>query len=486
MLKDLFKDKIVHKIFGTAGSGKTTFLINKIDELFKSGVKPEEICFVSFTKKAVDEMVDRMSTKFPKYKRNQFCYFKTLHALCYSFSDNKNIMQHKDLLSIANDMGLQLSIYQSTEEGGGTKQGDKIITIESLSRLRMVSLKQQWSDCNFDDCPFYMVEEWYKNLSKYKLDNDKIDFTDLLENYNLPSLKDVKHFIVDEAQDLSPLQWNVVDKMTKNCEKIYLAGDDDQAIYNWAGADVNFMLNLKCQEETVLDKTHRLPKKVYDISREILKNIKIRRPKEKTPERDDGNVFIEDSFDSVNFKKEENYLILVRNRYQINRIKNRLDELGLPYLFFNQSSTDCKEIKAIVSWEKFRKTGEIPYKDFEEIQNYSTFLKKHKKDKIPQNLLVEWYKIMNIMPISKSNYFRILLSNGYKFRDVPKIKISTIHQAKGGECENVILLTDMSHTTFKTINTDDEHRVWYVAVSRCKKNLTIIREQSNKYYKIYK
>jgi superfamily I DNA/RNA helicase len=484
MINNLFKETTVQKIFGTAGAGKTTFLINKVDEMFKSNLKPEEICFVSFTKKAVEEMIERIIIKFPQYKKEQFSYFKTLHALCYSFAENKNIMQQKDLIEIARNMGLDISNYQSTEEGGGTKQGDKIITIESLSRLRMVSLKQQWKDCNFDDCPFYLVSDWDNNLKNYKEKNNKVDFTDLLSKYNGGSLVGVKRFIIDEAQDFSPLQWSVVDKMTRCCEKVYLAGDDDQAIYNWAGADPDYILNLKCQEETVLDKTYRLPKQVYKVSRQILKNIKNRKPKENEPDRDDGKVIREDSFESISFDKNEEYLILVRNRFQISKIKETLEELGLPYISFNQSSTDCKEIKAITAWERFRKRGELPYRDFETIQGYSTFLKKCTKDNIDKKLMIEWYKVMNLMPISRSNYFRNLLENGYKFRDEPKIKVSTIHQAKGGESNNVILLTDMSYTTYQNVNSDDEHRVWYVAVSRAKKNLTIVREQSNKYYKI--
>ena len=485
MIDNLFQTTKVRKIFGTAGAGKTTELIRTINELFENGVKPEEICFVSFTKKAVDEMIERMVSKFPNYTRERFNSFKTLHALCYSIADNKNILQQKDFFTIARDMGMQISTYQSTEEGGGSKQGDKVLTVESLSRLRMVSLKQQWRDCNFEDCPFVLVEDWSNHLKEYKKQHNKIDFTDLLENYRSGALKHIKHFIIDEAQDLSPLQWSVVDQMTKQCEKVYLAGDDDQAIYNWAGADVNYILKLKSDEETVLDKTHRLPKKVYSISREILKKIKNRKPKENEPDRDDGTVLLEDSFESIDFEKNEEYLILVRNRFQTSKIIQRMEELGLPYIAFNQSSTDCKEIKAIVAWERFRKTKEITYRDFEAIQGYSTFLRKFKKDSIPENLLLPWFKVMNLMPVSKSNYFRIFLENGYKFRDEPKIKISTIHQAKGGEADNVILLTDMSHTTFQNVNSEDEHRVWYVAVSRCKKNLIIVREQTNKYYRLY-
>ena len=49
--------------------------------------------------------------------------------------------------------------------------------------------------------------------------------------------------MVDEAQDLTPLQWDMVVKIAKNVDRVYIAGDDDQAIYEWNGADVRFVSN---------------------------------------------------------------------------------------------------------------------------------------------------------------------------------------------------------------------------------------------------
>lgn len=483
MINNLFQNIPVEKIFGTAGAGKTTYLINKIEQLFKSKIEPEDIAFVSFTNKAVDEMVERMVLKFPQFKKEQFSKFKTIHAISYQSATNKNIMQQKDFLTIAKSMGMEVSIFQTAEEGAGIKQGDRVITIEALSRLRMVSLEQQWRKCNFEDCPLHMVKDWQKNLNLYKKEHNLIDFTDMLERYNGDPIN-VKYFFIDEAQDLCPLQWHVLDEMTKNCEQIFIAGDDDQAIYNWAGADVEYILGIKSEEETILAKSHRLPKNIYDLSRVVLKRIKNRKPKEAEPTKVDGEITYVNSFESIKFDEEQDYLVLVRNRYQLKYIKERIEMFGLPYSIFNKSSTDCDEVKSIIAWEQLRKGKEIDYREFENVKNFSTILKPFLRDNIPDDLKLEWYKVMNLMQAKKSAYFRVLLEKGYKFSSNPKIKLSTIHQAKGGECENVIIITDVGSTTWKTIASDDEHRVWYVAVSRAKQNLTIVREQSNKFYKI--
>ena len=56
---------------------------------------------------------------------------------------------------------------------------------------------------------------------------------------------------IDEAQDLSPLQWKLYDILKQKSKDIYLAGDDDQAIFAWAGADVNRFINEPAKERSI-------------------------------------------------------------------------------------------------------------------------------------------------------------------------------------------------------------------------------------------
>lgn len=484
MIKDLFKKPKIVKIFGTAGAGKTTHLIDRLDKLFKEGNSPERIAFASFTNKAVDEMVDRLLLKFPKFSKAQFNYFKTIHALCYKTSPNKNLMKPEDFIKIAKALNLEVSYYSANEEGGGAKKGDRVLTVESLSRLKMKTLQEQWQECAFHDCPFYLITDWKKALDSYKAKNRMIDFTDLLESYNGAPL-DVDYFFIDEAQDLSPLQWKVLDQMAANCKTVFIAGDDDQLIYNWAGAEVEYILDIRHDEEVILDKSHRLPTNIYKLTREVLSRIKKRKPKDSLPVQKEGKIEIVNSFESIDFDKNQEYLILVRNKIKSRALIDRMEYLGFPYYSYGNSSIDCPEITAIKIWEKFRKNKIIDYKSFEKCQKLSTLLSKEDKDSIPEKIIkMPWFEVFNIISLKKVNYFRRLLEKGHKLSENPKIKISTIHQAKGGECENVIVITDVSKTTWKNIKSDDEHRVWYVAISRAKKNLTIVREQSELYYKI--
>lgn len=484
MIEELFKDISVTKIFGTAGAGKTTKLIEIVDDLLKSGVEPERIAFCSFTKKAVDEMVARILTKYKNKTDKNFPYFKTIHALCYASSSNKKIMGYKDFSFIANSLGLKISYAVNPEDCGGDMSGDKVVTIESLSRLRMVELEKQWNECGFVDIPLYLVYEWKRCLNLYKKDKKMIDFTDLLENYKGGQLP-VDYIIIDEAQDLAPLQWKILNIMAQNCKKVFIAGDDDQLIYKWAGADVDYILGIKNEEEIILSKSHRLPSNIYHLTRDVLKRIRVRKAKECEPTKEDGNIIRLQSIDDLQFKNDENYLILIRNKFLNFEISESLKSRGLPFVSFGKSSIDDSDIKTIYIWENYRKTKSITATDFLRCSKLSSFLGKFDKNNLPTKYFeFSWFEIFDLLPKNKIVYYRTVLSKGYKLNKEPNIKISTIHQAKGGESDNVIVFTDVTQNTWKNINSDDEHRVWYVAISRSRKNLYIINGQSTRYYKI--
>ena len=91
-----------------------------------------------------------------------------------------------------------------------------------------------------------------------------------------------------------------------------------------------------------------------------------------------------------------------------------------------------------------------------------------------------WYDVFTAVSPQMSAYIRSMRINGEDLRVPPRVKISTIHGAKGGEAENVALLQDQTANTLKASKKsiskqDEEHRVWYVGVTRAKQNLFLIR-----------
>ena len=85
------------------------------------------------------------------------------------------------------------------------------------------------------------------SYANYKSTFGLMDFTDLIIRFANEAdhlMPPLKICFLDEAQDLSPLQWDIAHKLDEKSERMYVAGDDDQAIYRWAGADVNHFINL--------------------------------------------------------------------------------------------------------------------------------------------------------------------------------------------------------------------------------------------------
>ena len=106
----------------------------------------------------------------------------------------------------------------------GTALGDRLSRIEHLARLRKVTIKEQWLESNFHDVNMPSVLQWVEALAIYKRSRGLMDYTDLLEKFNTEL--DVDIVIVDEAQDLSSLQWDVIRKASTQAKQVYLAGDD--------------------------------------------------------------------------------------------------------------------------------------------------------------------------------------------------------------------------------------------------------------------
>ena len=97
-----------------------------------------------------------------------------------------------------------------------------------------------------------------------------------------------------------------------------------------------------------------------------------------------------------------------------------------------------------------------------------------------------WFEAFDDAPSRDVQYLRKMRSNGEKLNEGPRITLSTIHGAKGGESQNVVLLTDLSENTMKAYekNADDENRLFYVGATRTKEHLHIITPQQE--YKGYK
>jgi DNA helicase-2/ATP-dependent DNA helicase PcrA len=283
------------RIFGPPGTGKTTTLLNMVDKALESGVLPQEIAFLAFTKKAATEAKERAAERFSLDAKNDLIFFRTLHSLALSMTDisSEQIMQPEHYKELSHAIGVELfgSKQGSDDFMDLAKTNDPLLGLINLARLRKVPLREQYNESELD-VDWNTVNYVDKSLRKYKLMYNLCDFTDMLELFveQAPTFKHrFKLTFLDEAQDLSPLQWDIAHILDDMSDKMYCAGDDDQAIYRWAGADVDHFINLDGGSE-ILAQSYRVPSSVHAVAENISNRISRRFPKRYEPKTDRGQV----------------------------------------------------------------------------------------------------------------------------------------------------------------------------------------------------
>ena len=92
-------------IYGPPGTGKTTKLLNIMEEAIAEGVRPERIAFLSFTRKAAQEAIDRACEKFNLDEKN-FPHFRTLHSLAFRWVgfNKEDVMKAADMRFIGKNL----------------------------------------------------------------------------------------------------------------------------------------------------------------------------------------------------------------------------------------------------------------------------------------------------------------------------------------------------------------------------------------------
>ena len=493
------------RIFGPPGTGKTTTLLNMVDEALSSGVPPNKIAFLAFTRKAAHEAKERACERFKLDYQKDLYYFRTLHSLALTLSDirSEQVLQAENYKELSEKIGITLHVDKPSSDDlpDMLKAHDPILGLINLARLRKVPLKEQYDLSSIEE-PWVTVDYVARSLKEYKEANGLFDFTDMLENFVNEAHRYCPEFdlcFLDEAQDLSPLQWHIADILEKKSKKMYCAGDDDQAIYKWAGADVNHFISMDGPSET-LSQSHRIPKNVHHVAEKLAKRIRRRHAKKYDPKDHEGQVERIWDLNQLDMSKGE-WLILAQAGYQLSPVKTTLRSNGLLFEYRGSRSINQKISVAVNAWEDLRKERPISGADARTMYHYMSVGKGVKRgykkltglddgdmityEELKSNfgLLRElediWHLALDKIPEEERAYIIAMLRRGEKFNGIPRISVSTIHGSKGGEADNVVLHTDLSWAAEQSsrLEPDDIHRVFYVGVTRAKENLYIVEPE---------
>jgi DNA helicase-2/ATP-dependent DNA helicase PcrA len=459
-------------------------------------VHPSQIGYFAFTKKAATEARDRAIQKFPHLSPDtDFPWFRTLHSLAYRCLaiSTKDMMAPEHYKEFAQEAGIELAI-ESGEEEFAVKVDNPILNEINIARIKGLDLRTHYNQSRMEIEWFHFeyVERAYRH---YKTSRNLLDFTDLLEQAcqfpeRLPRLESL---IIDEAQDLSRLQWRLVEQLALRAQRCFLAGDDDQAVYTWAGADVDSFLNFKGQIK-VLDQSYRVPAKVHALADRVVHRIRKRQPKVWKAREEAGSVHYYNDFQQVDITAG-NWLILASTNYMLTDMHDWIKSQGLLFERHGQRSVSEAVLTAVLGWEKLRKGGEVPYPVVKHVYKYldSSCIKHgHKMLRTADttasytlDLLKEkhgllsteiWHKALTKISEERRDYLISLLRRNTRLTGHVPIKLSTIHGAKGGEADNVLLLTDLSTKFAKDYdkNSDDINRLLYVGITRAKQTLHVV------------
>ena len=323
----------VVKLFGPPGTGKTTELLRLMEGLLEQGVSPARIAYLTFTVKARAEAVERATEKFG-FETEELPYFRTLHSIAYRQlgMTGSTMLRKRDLGEFSEYIGMPITGPERLTESGlamtnGNQRGDRFLAFDHLRRHRGQGVDEAYRQWREDET-IYITRYFSESYEQWKRHEGLRDFTDLLEDVSEPL--PVDYVFVDEAQDLSRLQWQALSIIAADAERVWVAGDDDQAIFTWAGADPRELLRLK-GEVRVLGQSYRVPVEVHELAGKMVRRIKERQPKEWKPRDHRGKVRWLLNLDSVDFSREGSYLVLYRNHYLGKPVEALLHSEGLPY-----------------------------------------------------------------------------------------------------------------------------------------------------------
>lgn len=468
----------IMKLFGPPGTGKTSALLKLLESELRSGIAPERVAFMSFTVAARREAVARAMSTF-NFERSRLPHFRTVHSAAFrQVGAPRSAMVTPDALAhfgkISNIDFTASSVANPNADSPMTSMmsssvdGDRMMAFDHLRRHRLQSVQEALIE--WEGRPI-ILEHFTKNYIAWKDREGLYDFTDLL-SYDLKPL-DIDVVFIDEAQDLSRLQWKTAWRLCANVERVYIAGDDDQAIFEWAGADPETFIDLKADESRVLGQSYRVPSLVHDVAEEVVRRIRRRQPKEWKARDEDGSVRWDTSPDFWEPVSEDTTFVLARNKRFLREYEVHLRELGFPYMRTDQpeSITD-KWSASIVLWEKQRKGQKLSEEEQGHVQ----------RALMPGSNIdpsVPWFDALSRISETDRLFLRAVLRRfgNVGLINTPRITLSTIHAVKGREADHVVMDTGMSPIVVRKLHDhdpDSEARVAYVGITRAKKSFTLV------------
>tara|TARA_B100000809_G_scaffold249736_1_gene281407 strand:+ start:1667 stop:3859 length:2193 start_codon:yes stop_codon:yes gene_type:complete len=352
-------------VLAGAGTGKTKVLTTRLTHiLHKNIAHPSEICTVTFTNKASNEMRIRVEKMIGASIAGW--WLGTFHSLAARIlRSNAELINLKTTFTII-DTDDQIRLIK------------QIMSAENIDEKRwparsLLSIIQRWKDMGLNpidvnnayhsgaDFANNQAVKLYQNYQNRLITLNAVDFGDLLLHVitifkNKPDIKKLyqnkfKYILVDEFQDTNASQYYWLKTLAENHQNLCAVGDDDQSIYSWRGADVNNILNFEKDFKNTkiirLERNYRSTGNILAAASQLIAKNQNRLGKTLWTKEDMGNKInirtvydgkeeaqsISDEIESYqrNNNSINNVAILVRAGFQTRTFEERFLKIGLPY-----------------------------------------------------------------------------------------------------------------------------------------------------------
>lgn len=308
------------------GSGKTFVTVHRIQRLLTSqGVNPAHILVITFTKAAALEMQERFFRLMEK--ENLPVRFGTFHAVFYHILKQsaqyrgytiitetekrkliRDIIHHhkrfvylqeediEEILTAVSRYKIKAAERELSEQKGGTEGAEKPGTAKDRRAEGIENtlefLKMEQEDFQF---LYKEYEEWLTEISKFDFDDLMTICIRLLrENKEILSAwqAQFRYILVDEFQDISPIQYEIIRLLAAPENNLFVVGDDDQSIYGFRGASPDsmkrFLADYAQAKQILLDVNFRCHGDIVKAAAKVIGENESRIPKVILPAHEDG------------------------------------------------------------------------------------------------------------------------------------------------------------------------------------------------------
>lgn len=244
-----------------AGSGKSRTLAFRIAYLVANGCPADSIVAFTFTDKAAESIKRRVSEALSKFELPQTLvgamYIGTIHSYCQYLLGSVDARYRQ--FEVLDENGLKLYLLSryrqlALNEIKAERNSKMFETIREVSNAWSTANDEalSYSDVTGEDETLgNLLERIYASLER----DQYIDFSLMIRlaveelERNSPAinqaLNGVRHILVDEYQDVNPMQERLIRQLSERADSLMVVGDDDQSIYAWRGADVNNILSFQ-------------------------------------------------------------------------------------------------------------------------------------------------------------------------------------------------------------------------------------------------